>query len=116
MKQCFAIRELRASVKCMDERAQALRSEVQRLLAAAREGTTVSDMNRAILQRCQNLYPTLRPQIPHLCNKPSSRPAVTQAVEGVCAAQQGLRGRKKATNIRTVVQAMQKAQNFQGSQ
>ena len=84
----FSLRCMRASLKCMDARALALRGHMLCVLRDAESSCTLAQVNHHILTHCAQLYPT------RSCartNKPSSQQIVTDAIERMWAAQTSIR-------------------------
>ena len=105
----FSLRCMRASLKCMDDRALALRGRMLCVLRVAESSCTLAQVNHRILNHCAQLYPT------RSCtrtNKPSSQQIVTDAVERMWAAQTSIRTAPPASGIRDAVCALRRAEEF----
>ena len=106
----YALRELRASVKHQDEVSEVLRAEIKNILGRATERTSMTDVNHAVLALCRRLYPPRRKT--HTSTRPSSHPAVQQAVQTVWDAHQSMRTGPTAVGLRSAMQAWQRTAAF----
>ena len=105
----FSLRCMRASLKCMDARALALRGHMLCVLRDAESSCTLAQVNQRILTHCAQLYPT---KSCTRLTKPSSQQIVTDAVERMWEAQTSIRSAPPARGFRDAVCALRRAEEF----